>query len=129
VKTTAWIAAAVVTATVLAGCSNSAAIEDVDVPQAATILDQGEAIILDVRTPQEYASGHLPGAINIDVEASDFADRVSGLDEAAETLVYCQTGNRSGVATDQMADLGFSDLADLQGGIEAWSAAGEPVTQ
>ena len=47
----------------------------------------------------------------------------------AETLVYCQTGNRSGVATDEMVDLGFTDMSDLQGGIEAWAAAGEQVVQ
>ena len=96
---------------------------------AAAQLVDGDAVILDVRSPQEFAAGHLPEAINIDVESADFADRVAGLDESAEMLVYCQTGNRSGVATNEMADLGFTDMSDLQGGIEAWAAAGEEVVQ
>jgi phage shock protein E len=126
----AWIAPLVITAALLTGCSGgSDAITDVDVAGASQIVDDGNAVILDVRTPEEFAAGHLPDAININVESSDFATKVAGLDESTETLVYCRTGNRSGVATDQMAELGFTDLADLQGGIEAWAAAGEQVVR
>ena len=129
-KLSVWLAPVAVAAVLLTGCSSDTeAIADVDVAAAAQIVDDGEAVILDVRTPQEFAAGHLPDAINIDVESADFADRVAGLDESAETLVYCQTGNRSGVATDKMAELGFTEMSDLQGGIEAWAAAGEPVVQ
>ena len=108
----AWLAPVAVTALLLTGCSSggSDAITDVDVPAAQQIVEQGDAVILDVRTPEEFAAGHLPDAININVESSDFADRVAGLDESAETLVYCRSGSRSGVATDEMADLGFTCL-------------------
>jgi rhodanese-related sulfurtransferase len=124
------VAALIVTALLLTGCSSTPnTVEDVDVSAAAAMVEQGEAVILDVRTPAEFAAGHLPGAINIDVESADFADRVAGLDETAETLVYCRTGNRSGVATDEMAELGFTDMADLQGGIEAWATEGEQVVR
>lgn len=126
----AWLAPFVITAALLAGCSGgSDAITDVDVSAAQQIVEDGNAVILDVRTPEEFAGGHLPGAININVESSDFATKVAGLDESTETLVYCRTGNRSGVATDAMADLGFTDMSDLQGGIEAWAAAGEQVVR
>jgi rhodanese-related sulfurtransferase len=127
----AWLAPIAVTALLLTGCSSgsSDAITDVDAAEAQQMVEQGEAVILDVRTPEEFAAGHLPGAVNINVEASDFPDRVAGLDESAETLVYCRTGNRSGVATDEMADLGFTDMSDLQGGIEAWTAQGGEVVQ
>ncbi len=126
----AWLAPLVITAALLAGCSGgSDAITDVDVSAAQQIVEDGNAVILDVRTPEEFAGGHLPGAININVESSDFATKVAGLDESTETLVYCRTGNRSGVATDAMADLGFTDMSDLQGGIEAWAAAGEQVVR
>lgn len=128
-RPTAWLAPLVMAAALLAGCSSSGVITDVDVAQAQQIVDDDQAVILDVRTPAEFAAGHLPDAININVESADFDTRVAGLDESAETLVYCQTGNRSGVATDKMADLGFTDMSDLQGGIEAWSAAGEEVVQ
>ena len=125
-----WLAPVAVAALLLAGCSSSSdAITDVDVAEAQQIVEQGDAVVLDVRTPQEFAAGHLPGAINIDVESSDFTDRVADLVESTETLVYCRTGNRSGVATDEMADLGFSNMSDLQGGIEAWTADGGQVVQ
>ena len=128
-KLSHWLAPLAVTAVLLTGCSSdSEAVTDVDVAAATQLVD-GDAVILDVRSPQEFAAGHLPEAINIDVESADFADRVAGLDESAEMLVYCQTGNRSGVATDEMADLGFTDVSDLQGGIEAWAAAGEEVVR
>jgi phage shock protein E len=129
-RPTAWIAPLVIAVALLTGCSsNSDAVTDVDVAEAQQIVDDGGAVILDVRTPEEFAAGHLPGAININVEASDFDTKVAGLDESAETLVYCRTGNRSGIATDKMVELGFTDMSDLQGGIEAWAAAGEEIVR
>ena len=129
-RPTAWIAPLVIAVALLTGCSSTSdAVTDVDVAEAQQIVDDGGAVILDVRTPEEFAAGHLPGAININVEASDFDTKIAGLDESAETLVYCQTGNRSGVATDKMVELGFTDMSDLQGGIEAWAAAGEEIVR
>lgn len=129
-RPTAWIAPLVIAVALLTGCSSTSdAVTDVDVAEAQQIVDDGGAVIVDVRTPEEFAAGHLPGAININVEASDFDTKVAGLDESAETLVYCRTGNRSGVATDKMAELGFTDMSDLQGGIEAWAAAGEEIVR
>lgn len=84
-------------------------------------------VVLDVRTPEEFAAGHLPGALNIDVEGGDFADRVAELDPAAPYALYCRSGNRSGVAMAAMADAGFADLAHLGGDIAAWEAAGGQV--
>jgi phage shock protein E len=129
-RPTAWIAPLVIAVALLTGCSSTSdAVTDVDVAEAQQIVDDGGAVILDVRTPEEFAAGHLPGAININVEASDFDTKVAGLDESAETLVYCRTGNRSGIATDKMVELGFTDMSDLQGGIEAWAAAGEEIVR
>ena len=79
------------------------------------------------RRRSSFAAGHLPGAINIDNSAPDFADAVAELPKDGTYLVYCQTSNRSGVATDRMADLGFTDVYDLRGGIVAWADAGGPV--
>lgn len=125
-----WAAPLLAAGLLLAGCGGgSAEVTGVDPAAASEIVSSGDALVLDVRTPAEFAAGHLPGAVNIDVESSDFADRVSGLDEGESTLVYCQTGNRSGVATDTMVDLGFTELSELEGGIEAWAAAGGQVVQ
>lgn len=92
-------------------------------------VERDDVVVLDVRTPAEFAAGHLPDAININVESSDFAARVAELDEDATYAVYCQSGNRSGVAADQMVEAGFTDVVHLGGGIGAWQdAGGEVVT-
>ena len=84
-------------------------------------------IVLDVRTPAEFASGHLPQAQNIDIEAADFATRIAALDKKATYAVYCHSGNRSGVAMGQMAAANFSNVYDLAGGIGAWQSMGGPM--
>lgn len=84
--------------------------------------------VLDVRTPQEFASGHLPGATNIDVNGGDFAAQVGKLDRATTYLVYCHSGNRSARATAQLDDLGFTTVYDLRGGIVAWQQGGFPIS-
>ena len=86
-------------------------------------------VVLDVRTAAEFAEGHLPGAVNIDVTAADFAERIAGLDKSTPYAVYCHSGNRSAVAVRAMTDAGFTDVLHLAGGIAAWtSAGGEVVT-
>ncbi|MEZ5246119.1 MAG: rhodanese-like domain-containing protein [Acidimicrobiales bacterium] len=87
-------------------------------------------IILDVRTPEEFAEGHLEGARMIDFYLDDFADRIAELDPDVPYLVYCRSGNRSGQTVAIMEELGFSDVADVDGGIMSWLDAGLPtVTQ
>lgn len=107
--------------------ATAATVTDVDPAGFAELATDPDATVLDVRTPQEFAAGHLPGAINIDSSAPDFADAVAELPKDGTYLVYCQTSNRSGVATDRMADLGFTDVYDMKGGIVAWADEGGPV--
>ena len=85
------------------------------------------AQIIDVRTPAEFASGHIDGAVNIDVSAPDFTEQIAELDPAKTYAVYCRSANRSAVATDYMAQQGFGSVYDLTGGIIAWQSAGLPV--
>jgi phage shock protein E len=94
----------------------------------ATAMKTPGTIVLDVRTPAEYASGHLPQAQNIDIEGSDFATRIAALEKNATYAVYCHSGNRSGVALQQMAAAGFTHVYDLAGGIGAWQSMGGPMT-
>lgn len=84
-------------------------------------------VLLDVRTPQEFAEGHLEGAVNLDVSASDFTAGLADLDPEATYAVYCRSGNRSQTALDLMAQAGIDAAADLAGGIGAWADAGMPV--
>lgn len=81
-------------------------------------------VVLDVRTPEEYAEGHLPGAVNLDVSDPGFVDGLDELDRDATYAVYCRTGSRSLAAAEAMREAGFDDVFDLEGGIEAWRSHG-----
>ncbi len=83
-----------------------------------------DLVILDVRTEEEFAEGHIDGAVMIDFYSDDFADQIADLDPDVPYLLYCRSGNRSGQTTAIMQDLGFSDVADIDGGILSWSQAG-----
>lgn len=91
------------------------------------LASEPDAVVLDVRTPQEFAAGHLPDAVNLDVEAADFAGRIAELDKTKPYAVYCHSGNRSAGAVQQMLQAGFTHVNDLEGGIVAWQAAGGQV--
>jgi phage shock protein E len=71
-----------------------------------------ETVIIDVRTPEEFATGHLVGAVNIDVQSPDFRDRVMALDTDGEYFIYCRSGNRSGQAITQMFQMGFTNMTN-----------------
>jgi rhodanese-related sulfurtransferase len=80
--------------------------------------------VLDVRTPQEFQSGCLEGAREIDLNSGDFESSLSTLDKNATYLVYCRSGRRSADAVQRMKNLGFGDIVELEGGISAWQAQG-----
>jgi len=120
---------ALLTAIIVAGCGNddTSELEPARVAGAAEAVEMLEArTVVDVRTPAEYAAGHVAGAVNIDVEASDFAQRISELDPEAAYLLYCRSGRRSAIAAETMAEAGFTDIVDA-GGLESLASAGAPI--
>lgn len=84
--------------------------------------------IVDVRTPDEFAAGHLAGAIEIDLNGPSFATEVAKLDRNGVYFVYCHSGHRSATAVAYLQQAGFTSIYELQGGIVAWQRAGLPVT-
>jgi len=112
-----------------AGASSAAGIRVVPVSEARRIQEDPPAglVVLDVRTTEEFAEGHLDGAMMIDFYAPDFADQIATLDRDVPYLLYCRSGNRSSQARAIMEQLGFTDVADVDGGIAAWVDAGLPV--
>lgn len=112
-----------------AGCSealnNQTAITTVGVEDFANITTQQDVRLIDVRTPKEYAEGHLAGAENIDVKAADFAERTKEI--KGTVAVYCRSGKRSLMAAEQLAKQGCT-VYNLDGGILAWQKAGKPTT-
>jgi rhodanese-related sulfurtransferase len=94
-----------------------------------TIRENPGIQILDVRTPEEFAAGHLEGAVNYNIHAPEFADNLAKLDKEKEVVVYCAAGGRSAKAAGQMNGLGFKKVRDMSGGMNAWRAAGKKTVQ
>lgn len=86
-------------------------------------------VVLDIRTPEEFAAGHLAGAINIDYYAADFEQQLGELDHDVPYVMYCNSGNRSSNALPVMDSIGFEEVYELDGGIQAWFGAGLPIEQ
>lgn len=107
--------------------SSSVAAQHLDVSAFAEAAAKPGTTLIDVRTPGEFAAGHLANAVNIDLQSPDFADRIGQLDKNGTYALYCHTGNRSGQALRQMESAGFGHVFDLSGGIAAWAAQGSPV--
>ncbi len=128
--------AAVLTMVVLLGaCTGSTAtdtnlkLSSVDEVAEFTASPPNDLVVLDIRTPEEFAAGHLAGAINIDYYAADFEAKLSELDLTVPYVMYCNSGNRSGNALPLMDSMGFEEVYELDGGIQAWYTAGQAIEQ
>ena len=114
---------------VITACGTAGAVHKVNAKAFSEAVVNEQAILIDVRTPDEYAAGHLQGATNINVDGASFASQIDALDKTKTYAVYCHSGRRSGIATAAMEKAGFVHIYDLDGGIQAWqSAGGEVVT-
>lgn len=101
----------------------------VGVPGFAEVIASPDVTIVDVRTPEEFAEGHIAGAVNIPVELPDFIDRVSELDTAGTYAVYCRSGNRSQPAVAGMASVGINGIFELESGTTGWTSEGQQLVQ
>lgn len=86
-------------------------------------------VVLDVRTPEEFKTGHIEGAININFNSKAFRDEIGKLDRQKTYLVYCRTGRRSNEAVQIMRDLGFTHLLLFDGDITRWRAEKLPIVK
>ncbi len=94
--------------------------EDVDAAKFKTLIDGGAGIILDVRTPGEYAGGNIARSVNMDFNSAEFEASLDTLDKTKPVYVYCQGGGRSGQAKTMMLDKGFTEVYNLVGGYGNW---------
>ena len=108
----------------LTACSSSNAAQKVSPKEFSEVIADPSIVILDVRTPAEFAEGHIANAINIDFESGNFAQEIQSLDKSKTYAVYCRSGNRSSQAVKVMADAGFTNMYDMDGGAIDWVAAG-----
>ncbi|MFL9842919.1 rhodanese-like domain-containing protein [Flavobacterium rhizosphaerae] len=113
----------------LTGCKKEHAKSAELVEPAAfyTAVKQDGVQVIDVRTPEEYNSGHIANAVNIDINENDFAQRLDSLDKDKAVYVYCRSGGRSAKAVDMLKAKSFTNIIELNGGIEAWQKAEKPV--
>ena len=114
----------------LAGCqgaSASSGYQTISASEAQAMMDQEDGyVILDVRRADEFASGHIPDAVNVPVESMG-GDQVPGLEDKDQLImIYCRSGNRSGQAAQKMVAMGYANVVDF-GGIQSWD--GEVVTE
>jgi phage shock protein E len=103
--------------------SSAPAFQNLTSAQFAEGLRQPGVLLVDVRRPDEFAQGHLPGAVNIEVTAPDFGQRIAQLDKTQPTYVYCRSGARSANAAGQLTAAGSAQVANLLGGVSGWPGA------
>ncbi len=117
-----------VAALTLTACSSGGgAVTNLSAAEFSTKSQEAGVVTLDVRTPGEFMTGHIAGAINIDVEATTFDSEIAKLDKTKTYAVYCHSGRRSGIATESMAKAGFTSLFNLSNGVADWIAQGMPL--
>ena len=113
---------------IVASCGGDSSSTDTTVPVGQLSLKPA-AMVIDVRTAEEFASGHVSGATNINFESDTFLNDLAGFDKEAAYSVYCRSGRRSALAKKAMQDAGFMNVTDL-GGIEtAAKALALPIVQ
>lgn len=102
--------------------AGAAPVSVLSVPEFKKVITDKNIQLVDVRTPEEYAQGHIDGALNINVNSGDFSALIGKqLDKNKPVAVYCRSGVRSQTASGVLKDLGFKKIYDLKGGFIAWS--------
>jgi len=130
----------IVPSLLISGCINqenigpqTQIIEDVTLEEAVALIEDNRYnpnfVIIDVRTPEEYARGHIEKAINLDYYSETFAGELDKLDKDKTYLIYCRSANRSGKALDMMAELGFAEVYNMLGGMVQWERTGLPTVK
>ncbi|OUL61295.1 thioredoxin domain-containing protein [Flavobacterium sp. AJR] len=112
---------------VLASCNGQSS-KNVSVIEPAAFAEKIKATenpqILDVRTPDEFASEHIDNAVNVNWNGDDFATKAVTYDKSKPVFVYCLSGGRSKKASQKLQELGFTTIYELDGGIMKWNAEG-----
>lgn len=103
----------------MSGCSANVKLSSVSAEEFADVIRRGDVHLVDVRTAEEYASGHIPGAINMDGSSASFEQQISTLDKSKSVALYCRSGRRSKIAAERVNALGY-DVIELDKGILSW---------
>ena len=128
VRRTLFLILMTMSAVQISGCNSNDKIISVSAPEFDKEIKADSVQLLDVRTPQEYAEGHIDGALNINIQSDDFQRLVEKeLSKDSTILVYCRSGRRSMEAAEILTELEYK-VVNLKGGIIGWKEDGLPVT-
>ena len=115
----------------IAGSKEGNAVVELILPADASAMlkERPEAVVLDIRTPDEFSKGHIAGAINVDYKGDGFDAEIAKLDKAVPYIMHCASGGRSGKSLSKFKSLGFEKIYHLEAGFSGWEAEGLPVSQ
>ena len=109
------------------GLDVDTSINQVNSDELLDFIDINNAVLVDVRTHDEYNSGYIENSINIDYFSDDFSENVEKLDKNTPIVLYCRSGKRSSKSANKLSKLGFKEIYNLQGGILDWIEIGNSV--
>lgn len=125
-----WIALAIVSGgALIAPLLRAGGKHTINVNQAVMLINRQDAVVVDVRSSGDFASGHLPNARNIELAELEKRFAELGKNRKRPVIVVCQSGMRGASAGDRLRKSGFEEVFNLDGGIGAWSAAGQPLVR
>jgi rhodanese-related sulfurtransferase len=111
----------------MSSCTIGQTKNDIELDEFEKKMASEKYLLVDVRTAEEFAEGHIKGAINIDYLAENFSIEIQELELESPVLLYCRSGNRSSKAMKTMKELGFKEVYNLEGGIKGWISENNPV--
>ncbi|MBR4156873.1 MAG: rhodanese-like domain-containing protein [Bacteroidales bacterium] len=109
---------------IMISCQAQSEFKSVGIDEFKTEISKSGVQLVDVRTAQEYSEGHIPGAMNIDVNAPDFEEKIKALDKKENVAIYCRSGRRSKTAANKMTAAGFK-VIELNTGFLSWDGTVE----
>ncbi len=111
------------------GCKESSAQQSelVEPQEMIDVLTSKDVHLVDVRTAREFNIGFIENAINIDFSSPNFQEELNKLDTSKPIVVYCRSGRRSGISTNNLVKAGFTEIYDLKGGITNWQKKGQKL--
>ena len=106
---------------------NNESINHMNSDELIEFIELNDAILVDVRTEDEYNSGYIENSLNIDYFSNDFSVNADKLDKNTPIILYCRSGNRSSMSANKISKLGFKEIYNLEGGILEWIEEGNVI--
>ena len=106
---------------------NNDSINQMNSDELIEFIELNDAILVDVRTEDEYNSGYIENSLNIDYFSNDFSVNADKLDKNTPIILYCRSGNRSSMSANKISKLGFKEIYNLEGGILEWIEEGNVI--